>query len=130
MSRKPRFFNILAILIIVLILLVSTGTFALAQEGGGEEPVAIPGSEPSAPQAPVPGGPGFLMIPAAAFTPSNFATQYFLSISLRTVSGSQDNTYTAPVYLPNGVTVNRVSIIISDTHPQILDGRPYCFFRP
>jgi hypothetical protein len=114
MLRKPRFANILAALVMLLILLVSTGTFALAQEGGGEENV-VPGSEPSAPQAPVPGGPGFLMIPVAAFTPYNQALLYANNGTLRTLAGSLSDVYTAPVFLPHGATVTKLTYYFSDT---------------
>jgi len=116
MVRTSRF-TVLAVLVMVLILLVSTGTLALAQEGGGEEPMLIPGSagSPGVQQAPVPGGPGFLMIPAAAFTPVNSGTLYYNGTALNTQQGSPYIAYHAPVNLPHGVTVTKLVLYYIDT---------------
>jgi len=116
MDRTSRF-TVLAVLLMVLILLVSTGTFAFAQEGGGEEPVVIPGSSvsPSVQQAPVPGGPGFLMIPAAAFTPAFPGTIYTNYGVLVSGQSSTQITYMAPVNLPQGATVTKLVLYFNDT---------------
>jgi len=116
MVRTSRF-TVLAVLVMVLILLVSTGTFALAQEGGGEETMVIPGSSgsPSVQQAPVPGGPGFLMIPAAAFTPAFPDTIYTNHVVLESQAGSSNIIYMAPVNLPQGATVTKFVLYFNDT---------------
>lgn len=59
--------------------------------------------QPQAVLAPVPGGPGFLMVPAPAFIPFNNNILYEVGsgIFLKTLPGSPHYQYVAPVMLPH-----------------------------
>ncbi len=119
MGRKSHFSTILAVLVLVIILSGSTGTFALAQVSGGEQTFNIlaDSSTTTSPQAPVPGGPGFVMIPSAAFQPSSSDTKYANFITLQTDITSPTTDYVAPVSLPHGARIKRLIYYYLDTDP-------------
>ncbi len=73
------------------------------------------------PAAPVPGGPGFLMLPAAAFHPRSNTILFELydGISLMTLEGSSvDCAYFAPLTLPQGATITKMVQYYWDSDQQ------------
>jgi hypothetical protein len=69
----------------------------------------------AAPAAVVPGGPGYVMIPAAAFIPSSPDTIYrFSSFDLAVPSGSETGFFFAPVYLPQGARLTGMTMFYID----------------
>lgn len=120
--NKTRIFLWLGLLAWVLIAPQSTGPIALAQSGPGGQGVGKPGNSPSAvaPNAAVPGGPGFYEVNSFAFmpdAPSQLPAYYLQSIyNPGTVSGY----FEAPVELPKGATIEQIVIFFEDSSTSTL----------
>jgi hypothetical protein len=68
--------------------------------------------------APVPGGPGYVMIHASAFMPvSNSLAYSFIGPALATSTGSPSSIYQAPLNLPNGASIIKIVLYCYDNDP-------------
>lgn len=120
MLRKLHF-SIPAVLIILIILLPATGTFALAQDDGKTGSFTEHGSALGlAPSAPVPGGPGFLMVNPFQFV-SAFADRSWSQDNGQLFNpGPEDNFYEAALTLPNRVTITQMVLYYYDNSSKDL----------
>jgi len=106
------------ILIAVLVVLL---VFSLGGESGV---IMINAAEPQAAPAlaAVPGGPGYIMVPATAFVPGSPTAGYTIfwgELSVPSGSPGGLTFFYAPVYLPQGATLTRLTMYYRDTE---LDG--------
>jgi len=68
--------------------------------------------------AAVPGGPGYVMVPATAFVPETSSDTYRVDIgelSVPTISSANVVFFNAPVYLPQGATLTGLTMYYTDT---------------
>ena len=133
MNHKYHLSSVLAVLLVAVILSLSTGTFALAQDGTTDQEGQRLDENTSSPtlQVAVPGGPGFLMVPASAFVPKSDRIEYSRpdGTSLSTSSTSiPDGNYDAPVFLPQGATVTKVVMYYYDNDPSHIMGLTFSKF--
>lgn len=121
MNQKVKSHKYLFILAAMVLVLVSTTSFAFAQEGGerGSGEVERGGSI-------VPGGPGFVSIAGVTFTPVNDYTTFYSDavFELYNPSTTDHGIYFAPVSLPQGATVTKFVIYFYDdvTGPDTIFG--------
>jgi hypothetical protein len=108
MLRKFHLPIIIGVSIALLALMMVVGTFALAQTGTSQGGIA--GGEPANPEGGsiVPGGPGFVSLSAAAFTPYEADYEvYFYGTNIYNPNPAFDAKYVAPISLPNGATITK-----------------------
>jgi hypothetical protein len=73
--------------------------------------------------APVPGGPGYLMVHASAFIPGMSTTIYRLAGASLYNDTSPSALFYAPVSLPQGATINRFVLFYLDNNDSNIIGR-------
>jgi hypothetical protein len=79
------------------------------------------------PTAAAAGGAGYISIPAAAFTPADDALDYVLDESgLMLETDATSGQFWAPVYLPHGATLSKLTFYRYD---MVAGGLPYCYLR-
>lgn len=69
--------------------------------------------------APVPGGPGYVMVPATAFipeSPSDNYTVFWGDLSVPAGTLGTISVFNAPVYLPQGATLTKITLYYHDTN--------------
>jgi len=119
MNHKYHLSSVLAVLLVAVILSLSTGTFALAQDGTTDQEGHRLDENTSSLnfQFAVPGGPGFLMVPASAFVPKSDNIVYSRpdgTSLFASTSSAPDGNFDAPVFLPQGATVTKVVMYYYD----------------
>ena len=113
-NLKPitRVLGILALLVIVLSLTVSTSEAQVTGPAGkGVRPLTqgpIPVVNSPEGTLEVPGGPGFVILNAFDFTPYSQNSGFFINYGLLQNTGTGYAYYTAPVHLPQGATINQM----------------------
>lgn len=122
MLNYPKIFNLLFKIFLTLMLtLTAVNSFSHSQSGmveannGSQQPTQAINSEP------VPGGPGYLMLGASAFSPSNNYLVYSWGRGDNGifVSGNTENTlFHAPAYLPQGARINKFTLYYYDGDPD------------
>lgn len=120
MNRK---FFILIVALLVLLIATPAVTWRSSAALAGQEPASphdLDRSAALAPQAPVPGGPGFQMVNALQFrahTPD--LTAHFYNDELVN-PGAMDNFYQAALTLPNHMTITGMVVYFYDNHTDDL----------
>ncbi len=99
--------------ILLALCLISNASIANGQAGPGP----VEGGGQMTATAGIPGGPGYVMVPATAFIPRDNTTLFSRAngVILTTKTGSVFYTYDAPVYLPDGATVTKLILYYQDT---------------
>lgn len=104
----------LALIGLVVLLALPASTAQSQAQGPDTSPTMIQeGVSPMAPGA-VPGGPGFIMIPASNFSAEEDGTLYSKGGGLVTKVGSPHVAYGAGVFLPNGATITKMVVYYLD----------------
>lgn len=105
-----------AILIVAAIVALAWWGVTIAV-GAPPDPSGSSSAEPGSGQgvtaaaATAPDGPGFLMLPAPGFIPLNSDTDYYNGGNyLETKAGSANVSYSAPVHLPQGARVTKITL--------------------
>ena len=102
-----------------LILTTALVVLLAATLGGGRGAATASAAAPQAgAEAAVPGGPGYVMVPATAFVPeysSSIYTVFWGDLSVPLSSPSAVVSFNAPVYLPQGATLTGLTIYYHDT---------------
>jgi hypothetical protein len=101
---------------ILLLALAAGWSLGMRQVTAQSESIMDPeGASPQAASAPVPGGPGFYMLPATAFRPRSHTTGYeIIGPQLRSLSGTAPIYYDAPLNLPSGARITRFIVYFLD----------------
>lgn len=115
MSRKLRLPIVIGSAVLLLILFYVFGSFALAQGDSSVSAVVGEGQVDPVPLAsPVPGGPGFVSLSPAAFTPVSEDYRFsFYGLALYN-SGPGWGEYYAAIPLPNRATITKFVIYFYD----------------
>ena len=110
----------------VLLLLFSTNAFAFAQQPGDTEPPEVEGGAVNV----VPGGPGFVSIPARAFKPQDEGGAWFyFNGDLAMDTDSSTGRFDAPLYIPNGATITKLVVYYLDLSYDV-DLTVFLFRKP
>lgn len=125
LSIKVSFKSIILSAALIL-LLMSTNAFAFAQNTESESPPETSGEAINS----VPGGPGFLSIPARGFIPADEDNIWYYvngDIAIGTLTGY--NIFQAPLNVPNGATITKLVLYYYDTSHDY-DIMLYLFRKP
>jgi len=110
----------------VVLWLFSTNALAFAQQPGDTEPPVVEGGAVNV----VPGGPGFVSIPARAFKPQDEGGAWnWVNGDLAMDSDSSTGRFDAPLYIPNRARITNFILYYYDTSHDI-DVSVYLYRKP
>ncbi len=123
MFHNHRAVSAVAVFAIVLVLLLAMGTFAFAQSGGGS--YIAPSQDQSSEaillaETVVPGGPAYYVINPLDFTPYYSTQPLAYDAALVYNPNPVSSEFPVPVHLPNGVTLNKLTLYYMDDSTSTL----------
>jgi len=120
MTHKIYSKSILILSVIILVLTLTSGSVAVAQnEGEVKDQQAEVQQTQNEIDVAVPGGPGFISVPATVFQPFLPTVQWgFSAYKLYNPSETIAGKYIAAIDPPNGATINKVVLFYDDSDPS------------